>query len=139
WNDIVSGECVDKPPIEQGDPSPGASIYVPLTLQAHERQTIRLLLTWYVPDSNLTIGVPEEHARHLKSRYYKPWYAGRFADITEVTAYWLRDYDRLREETERFTNTLYGTTMPAEIVQAVTSNLTIFKSPTILRQTDGRL
>jgi uncharacterized protein (DUF608 family) len=70
---------------------------------------------------------------------YRPWYAGRFKDIREVTAYWSENYEQLRRNTERFSKCLYDTTLPPEVIDAVAANLTILKSPTVLRQTDGRL
>ena len=36
-------------------------------------------------------------------------------------------------------NAFYDTTLPPEVVEAVAANLTILKSPTVLRQIDGRL
>jgi len=72
-------------------------------------------------------------------QYYSPWYSGRFGGINELAAYWRGNYDRLRHESAVFRDTFYDTTLPAEVVEAVAANLTILKSPTVLRQTDGRL
>jgi hypothetical protein len=82
------------------------------------------------PDATACCAVPEHHS---------PWYAGRFKSINEVAAYWRDDYDRLRQESALFRDTFYDTTLPAEVVEAVAANLTILKSPTVHRQTDGRL
>ena len=70
---------------------------------------------------------------------YRPWYAGRFNDIGEVTAYWRDHYDELRRKSQRFSDCFYDTTLPPEVIDAVAANLTILKSPTVLRQADGRL
>ena len=40
---------------------------------------------------------------------------------------------------KRFSDCFYDTTLPAEVVEAVAANLSILKSPTVLRQADGRL
>jgi uncharacterized protein (DUF608 family) len=45
----------------------------------------------------------------------------------------------LREKSKRFTDAFYDTTLPDEVIEAVAANLTILKSPTVLRQKDGRL
>jgi uncharacterized protein (DUF608 family) len=74
-----------------------------------------------------------------KPKYYKPWYAGRFKNINEVAAYWRRNYEKLRSQTELFTNTFYSSTLPAEVLEAVAANLTILKSPTVLRDESGKL
>lgn len=142
WNNVAAGNVLEHPPIEEGKPSPGASVYIPITLQPHGSEKIRILLSWYVPESNLNIGVPApvEGAAHVTEapKYHKPWYAGRFDDAAEVARYWTDHYERLRGESAAFTDAFYGTSLPAEAVEAIAANLSILKSPTVLRQTDGR-
>ena len=70
---------------------------------------------------------------------YRPWYAGRFGSIDEVAGFWSQEYARLREKTARFSKCFYDTTLPPEAIEAVAANLSILKSPTVLRQADGRL
>jgi uncharacterized protein (DUF608 family) len=70
---------------------------------------------------------------------HRPWYAGCFADVHDVDAYWRTEYDRLRDASRTFSDCFYDTTLPAAVVEAVAANLTILKSPPALRQTDGRL
>ncbi len=71
--------------------------------------------------------------------FYTPWYAGKFSSLDEVANYWRNNYDLLRSQSASFRDSFYDTTLPPEVVEAVAANLTILKSPTILRQTDGRL
>lgn len=71
--------------------------------------------------------------------YYKAWYAKRFAGIEEVRKYWDMFYHDLRARSALFTEAFYASTLPAEVTEAVAANLTILKSPTVLRQADGRL
>ena len=70
---------------------------------------------------------------------YTPWYATRFSDLPAVTGYWRANYDRLRAASATFRNCFYDTTLPAEVIESVAANLAILKSPTCLRQHDGRL
>jgi len=49
------------------------------------------------------------------------------------------NYDRLRAASATFRDCFYDTTLPAEVVESVAANLAILKSPTCLRQADGRL
>jgi uncharacterized protein (DUF608 family) len=71
--------------------------------------------------------------------HYLPYYAGKFASITDVARYWITHYQSLRNKSALFRDTFYDTTLPPEVVEAVAANLTILKSPTVLRQEDGRL
>jgi len=73
------------------------------------------------------------------SAFYAPWYASRFAGIEAVASYWRLHYDRLRAASAAFRDCFHDTTLPAEAVEAVAANLAILKSPTVLRQADGRL
>jgi uncharacterized protein (DUF608 family) len=143
WNDIASGNYRARA-ADATKASPGASLFVPFTLAAGESRTIRLQLAWYVPSSELfqpsfrySGGKVEPVERSEQT--YRPWYAGRFKSIDELKSYWTNEYSPLRQASDRFSRTLSDSTLPPEIMDAVTANLSILKSPTVLRQIDGRL
>ncbi|MDB4584193.1 non-lysosomal glucosylceramidase [Draconibacterium sp.] len=136
--------------------SPGASLYVPFNLAPGEEKTIRVMMSWYVPHSNLRVGLGPVSDEQLKTDlaecepgsgccadlsdiYYEPWYSGRFKDINEVVKYWKLNYNDLRSKSKLFSNAFYGSSLPGEVIEAVAANLTILKSPTVLRQKDGKL
>jgi uncharacterized protein (DUF608 family) len=97
------------------------------------------MFSWYVPFSNLRVPEAGCSCGEDPEKCYRPWYAGAFGSIDEVVDYWEDNYERLREKSQRFTDCFYDTTFPPEVVEAVGANLTILKSPTVLRQKDGRL
>ncbi len=82
----------------------------------------------YCPNGQCTI--PE---------FFEPWYISRFKNVQETADYFRSHYGELRRKTALFSNTFYNTTLPPEVVEAVAANLTILLSPTVLRQSDGRL
>jgi uncharacterized protein (DUF608 family) len=137
WKEIQEGLCVDRPPVSEGAASPGATLSVPLQFAPGATRTVALRLAWYVGRTNLRIGKDPEGA--AASGSYTPWYAQRFANLDEVVAFWREHYDELRTRTERFSDCFHDSTLPSEITEAVAANLTILKSPTVLRQADGRL
>jgi len=142
WKDISEGACYDRAPISSGDPSPGASLFVPFHLEPGASKTIVLQLAWYVGRTNLRAGKDPAGAAPTDPRTaptYRPWYSGRFADVGEVADYWKNQYEELRRKSKRFSDCFYGSTLPPEVIEAVAANLTILKSPTVLRQSDGRL
>jgi uncharacterized protein (DUF608 family) len=138
WEEVEAGKCFDHAPVTEGDPSPGATLFVPFTLPPRESKTIVLRLAWHVGQTNLRIGKDPEKLDQGQGNY-KPWYAERFANIGAVTDYWREHYDELRTKTRRFTDCFYNSTLPPEVIEAVAANLTILKSPTVMRQADGRL
>lgn len=135
WKSVERGAAEDRPPITEGDPSPGGSLFVPFTLAPGAKRTITLLFAWYVGRSSLNAGkTPVEDATT-----YRPWYAGRFAGIDEVIAHWRGAYADRRAGATKFRDCFYDTSLPPEVVEAVGANLAILKTPTVLRQADGRL
>ena len=136
WKDIEEGRCYDNPAPAAGGASPGASLFVPFKLAPKASKTIVVRLAWYVGKTNIRYG--DDPAGQPAPDFHKPWYAGRFTDIEEVTAHWREHYDDLRARTKRFSDCLYDSTLPPEVIEAVAANLTILKSPTVLRQADGR-
>jgi len=137
--------------------SQGASIYVPLDLEPGEEETVRLQMAWYVPHSELRTGPPPTDDELSQARqtacdpstgccppgtrdlYYEPWYAGRFKDINDLVKKWSSGYEELRSASRLFSDAFYTSSLPDEVLEAVAANLSILKSPTVLRQKDGRL
>jgi hypothetical protein len=143
WNDVAAGACVERPPHAEGPPSRGASLFLPLRLAPGASRTVILRFCWHAPRSNLrtdrgafplAVETPYD-----ETRCYRPWYATRFAGIDVVVALWRDRYAELRAASERFATCLHDTTLPPEAVEAVTANLAILKSPTLLREPGGRL
>lgn len=106
-------------------------------------------MTWYVPHSFHNIGPDAVSVSDFGDRYnadlykdtpakYEPWYSRKFSGIEEVSNYWKNNYSTLKLETKKFTDTFYDTTLPEEVIESVANNLTILKSPTVMRQHDGR-
>lgn len=69
---------------------------------------------------------------------YRPWYSERFKSLSEVIGYWDANSSTLRKNSKLFSDAFYNSTLPKEVLEAVAANLTILKSPTVLRQWDGR-
>ena len=141
WKSIRQAAMPEAGPLTEGAPSPGGSLYVPISLAAGESTVIRLRFAWHTPVTNLRLGADGEacSANCDCAGTHKPWYTSIFQDVAAVNAYWRAHYDDLRAKTALFTETFYDTTLPAEVVEAIAANLTILKSPTIQRQTDGEL
>ena len=159
WNTVKNGEIKPVAPVEKG--APGASLYVPFTLAAGQEKTIRLMLAWYTPDSEQTYGslgerktncdpesgccnspadiLLDKYDKDFNGKFYKPWYSSKFKNIEEVADYWKQQYDTLKKNSTLFANAFYNSSLPAEVIEAVAANLTILKSPTVMRQFDGRL
>ena len=152
WNHVAAGDVVSQPPHAEGAPGGGGSLYVPFSVAAGAEKTIRLQFVWYVARSAIRVGVPDSNApagdcasgdcgckkAAAAPECHTPWYAARFDGIETVMEYWREHYSRLRAESARFSDCFHDTTLPAEVIESVAANLAILKSPTCLRQADGR-
>ncbi|MFC6997280.1 GH116 family glycosyl hydrolase [Rufibacter roseus] len=155
WNNIKEGNVKAVEPVESG--APGASLYVPFRLKPGEEKTVKVMMAWYMPNSDVRFGkigeeseatasnciTPDqkdlENTKSYDSKTYKPWYSSKFKNVDEVVNYWLSNYQDLRQKSGLFRDAFYSSTLPPEVIEAVAANLTIIKSPTVLRQYDGRL
>jgi len=153
WNSVSGGGAPARPPHADGNPGNGASLYLPFSLAPGGEKTVRLLVCWYVPRSDLRVGTDPEPVEDggcgagcdckseneaASADTHVPWYAGRFGGIEEISAFWRDEHARLRAKSQAFSDCFYDTTLPSEIVEAAAANLSILKSPTCLRQADGR-
>jgi uncharacterized protein (DUF608 family) len=159
WNAVKDAEVKAVPPVESN--APGASLYVPFKLSPGKDKTIRVMMAWYTPETDQIfgeLGKPKENCdpasgccnspsdigldrydKDFNEKYFKPWYSSRFKNIQELVTYWSEQYDELKKKSLLFKNAFYKSTLPPEVIEAVAANLTILKSPTMMRQYDGRL
>lgn len=137
WRDVADAAAFERPPVAEGDPSPGATIFVPFRLAPGASRTIVVRLAWYAPKTDLRRGHDIEG--EPKDATYEPWYAAHFADVEAVATLWRDRYAALKKRTQDFTDCFYDSTLPPEVLEAVSANLSILKSPTVLRQRDGRM
>lgn len=159
WNTIKEGAVKNVAPVDEG--APGASLYVPFALRPAEKKSIRVFMCWYVPDTDQAHGAKgddkancdpasgccaspsqlqlDPYDKDFDGPFYKPWYSSRFNSVEEVAVYWKNNYDDLFKRSKLFSDAFYASTLPPEIVEAVACNLSILKSPTVMRQYDGRL
>lgn len=159
WQAIRDGITRKTEPVNAD--APGASLYVPFSLEAGQEKTIRIMTAWYVPGSDTRfgdepsandacdpitgccqtsadMGMPIAGPAYTSGKY-KPWYSNCFKNIGEVSDFWRKNYDDLFTRSSLFSEAFYDSSLPPEVIEAVAANLTILKSPTVMRQYDGRL
>jgi uncharacterized protein (DUF608 family) len=84
-------------------------------------------------------GARNEADYAAKRPTWHPYYAGVWKDAADVASYVRKNYASLRSRTLAFKNALFSSTLPREVIDAVSSNLAILKSPTVLRQKNGNV
>jgi uncharacterized protein (DUF608 family) len=121
----------------------GGSVLVKAALAPGKEITLPVVITWYEPNSNQSYACApstcEPGETCCATPKWRVFYASQWKDAREVALYVHRHYESLRERTISFQNALLGSTLPAEVLDAVSANLAILKSPTVLRQENGNL
>ncbi len=112
----------------------GGSVLVKLTLKPGEKQTVPVIISWYFPNIPYNVGL----ANQVKMDWH-PWYTTQWKDAEDVAIYVLDHLSSLQSRTKAFADALHNSTLPSVVVDAIASNLSIIKSPTVLRQSSGNL
>jgi uncharacterized protein (DUF608 family) len=127
----------------------GCSILLSDTLAAGESRTYPILVTWHFPNCYLQVGgaalaEAQEGAgcRSLPEGApprWRPYYASIWNNAREIGLYVEEHYASLRARTLAFKQALFSSTVPRYVLDAVSANLAILKSPTVLRLENGDL
>ncbi len=150
WRECSTGTFVENQGSTGNDPEGrnGGSLLVRLRIQPGKHVVVPFVVCWHAPNSNMRCDnapppagcdpatgccpAPAKPAWH-------PFYAGRWADAREAAMHVVANYASLRARSEAFRDALFSSTLPAPVIDAVSANLAIIKSPTILRQKNGNL
>lgn len=96
--------------------------------------TLPFLLTWCFPNLRNTWNTePAVHGKPLCN-----YYGARFGDAWKVAEYLQTEGDHLERETQQFAAAFFGSTLPAPVLDAVSSQMSIVRTTTCLRTDDGR-
>ena len=143
WREVAAGAFVAN---EGSEHTPrfeyerrGGSILFSARLAPGEGVTFPLALAWHFPNPGYHAGGVADPEPDPASRRWRPYYAGIWNDAQAVGEYVLTHYDSLRARTAAFAEALHSSTLPPEVLEAVSANLAILKSPTVLRQENGNL
>jgi uncharacterized protein (DUF608 family) len=159
WKEVTTGTFTtnDGATAETSKGRNGASILIKGQLKPGEKVTYPIVIAWYFPNVHYTFGELRQgdtdvwdFAEHGKDNCgpdctcsqparWKPYYTSQWKDAKDVLKYVRDQYKSLRSRTQAFHDALFRSTLPAYVLDAVSANLAIIKSPTVLRQANGNL
>lgn len=143
WRETESGQfCANDGKTDSGKAGRnGGSILVKASLAPGKETTVPVVITWHFPNNNQSYGAAESccSGEACEAPLWRPFYASQWKDAKAVAAYVHRNYGKLRSRTVAFQNALLSSTLPVEALDAISANLAILKSPTVLRQENGNL
>ena len=121
-----------EPPARKPD---HATVVASVRLMPKERKKIRFVLAWNAPTQyNYWSPFRDENGKDVT---WKNYYATQFDDSLATATYVLSKFDDLMSKTQRFTDLLQKSSLPDFVIDAVSANLSVLKSPTVLRLEDG--
>ncbi len=128
---------------EGARPYPGVQDHCSLAarfkVEPGETRGCRFVIGWNFPN-RYNYWRPEKggcEECECSPKTWRNYYATRFEDSAKSAAYSLENWDRLRRETVGFKEALFSSTLPPFVLDAVSANLSILKSPTVMRLEDG--
>jgi uncharacterized protein (DUF608 family) len=110
-----------------------------ISVKPLESRKVKYVLSWYLPNcyNYWDEFVDEPEYKDSSKNRWKNYYASLFDDSADVAKYCLSNWDRLYTETLTFKNALFNSTLPEEVIDSISANISILKSPTCLRLDNG--
>lgn len=134
WNDFSTREIINNRTYDTPGQHDTASIIAEINILPGKSNRARFVLTWNAPNNYYYLA-NEEDTESLKP--WKNFYATVFDSSEQTAIYSLKNWDMLYKRTLSFKNELHTSTLPKEVIDAASSNLSVLKSPTVLRLEDG--
>lgn len=122
---------------EEGRGHDHATLAARVTVAPGETATVRFVLAWHYPNMTNYWNPEQCDGGECRPAVWQHYYATLFDGSAATAQYALKHWDRLQEETLRFKEALFASTLPPEVLDAVSANISLLKSPTVLRLTDG--
>jgi uncharacterized protein (DUF608 family) len=151
WREVSTGKFTEndgKQTPDDPNSRNGGSILAHAALKPGETTMFPIVIAWHMPNAYLSVGrAPEKDcgtncecgASEAANPSWRPFYTSIWKDACEVSSYVALHYGSLRSRTMDFQKALFSSTIPAEALNAIASNLAILKSPTVLRQENGNV
>ncbi|BBH18759.1 hypothetical protein Back11_01040 [Paenibacillus baekrokdamisoli] len=137
WHDFTTPGCLknrlypeEERPSDRNKDT--ASLAAHLHLQPGEKGKVRFSISWNYPNMN-----NYWNPLQTGNNGWKNYYATLFEDSCASSLYALQHWDRLLAETLAFKEALFSSTLPEVVKEAISANLSVMKSATSLRLTDG--
>ena len=115
------------------------ALAVPFSLDPGESRTITFFVAWHFPNRYVNwsqrrfFGIVDEKSKFWLGNQYNNW----FLSALDVASYVQTHFERLAGQTRLARDTFYDTTLPYPLIDAVTSQMSVIRSPTCFWVEDG--
>lgn len=135
WNDFSTEKNIKERIYDSEGKNDTGTLFAEVTLQPNEKKKVKFILSWNVPNNyNYWDVCKNDDGTH---KIWKNYYATVFENSVKTAVYALQNWNDLYTRTLNFKKVLHETTLPKEVIDAASSNLSVLKSPTVLRLENG--
>ena len=135
WNDFSNEKNINERIYDTAGSYDMGTLIAEITVKPNEKKKVKFILSWNVPNNyNYWSEYKNDDGTH---KTWKNYYATVFENSAQTAVYSLQNWEDLYNRTLKFKKALHETTLPKEIIDAASSNLSVLKSPTVLRLEDG--
>ena len=135
WNEFSNEKHINERIYDDQGRYDTGTLIAEIKLCPKEKKKVKFILSWNVPNNyNYWNECKNDDGTH---KTWKNYYATVFENSVQTAVYSLEKWDYLYNRTLNFKKALHETTMPKEVIDAASSNLSVLKSPTVLRLEDG--
>ena len=135
WNEFSSKKELKDRVYDNAGVYDVGTLIAQINLSANEKKKVRFILSWNIPNNyNYWNEYKNEKGEHIT---WKNYYATIFDNSKLTAIYSLENWDYLYNHTLLFKNALHSSTLPKSVIDAASANLSVLKSPTVLRLEDG--
>lgn len=136
WEMVTEGDALPK----DGKGEAG-TVAARFALAPGATVTIPFYITWHFPNFEWYLG-PDcacngACTADTKKTTWKNYYASVWSDAWDIADYVAKHHPRLCEETRRFRDALFASTLPPYVLDAISSQISTLKTTTCLRLADG--
>jgi len=136
WRNFTDLERIPERNYSEAGKHDHASLVSYFFIPARARHRVRFVMTWNAPNAY------NYWAKDLQDGERGPWknyYATKFKNSRATAEYAMANFDSFYEKTRAFADALQESTLSERMIDAISANLSVLKSPTVLRLTDGSL
>ena len=143
WNDFSSDGMLSDVTVEHSKPSlisistpKVGSIAVNENIKSGGHATFEFIISWYFPNRPNDWEI-DEYFDLKELKVVKNYYATQFQSSIDAAEYTIKNIDRLEKSSRDFSRALHDSTLPDYVIDALSSNITVLRSPTCFRIEDG--
>ncbi|MBQ7363527.1 MAG: hypothetical protein IJW48_03640 [Clostridia bacterium] len=137
WRELSSGEGLRERSYTEAGGRDTGSLSAKVSVPAGARRSVRFILSWNSPNAyNYWSPCKDADGDDVT---WKNYYATVYESSRESARYAIANFDELYRRTALFTESIESSTLPDFAKDAVSANLSVLKTATVLRLEDGSL